>query len=296
MESNLIYDVGVNNGDDTAYYLSKGYRVIGIEADPELCDRLHDRFRNEVLSGDVVLLNFGIAEDTGEQTFWINDENRELSSFDPAFATRFGGECRPVTVACERFADLLSQYGVPFYLKIDIEGADQLCLRDLDKSDLPNYVSTEAHSLVPLFQLFDLGYKDFKCLNQMFHNSPSQAVVDSPALVRAWREFIAQLKHDARSVAQRIPVVSTFWRIGRRTKRALHRERINSACAWRENGNGEFPPGSSGPFGEDTPCEWRSFEAVAYDWLHLKLGHPKRSTLRKPGWFDFHARLAPKDA
>jgi len=35
-ENDLVYDVGMNNGDDTAYYLSLGFRVIAIEANPEL--------------------------------------------------------------------------------------------------------------------------------------------------------------------------------------------------------------------------------------------------------------------
>ena len=30
----LVYDVGMNNGDDTAYYLRMGYRVVAFEANP----------------------------------------------------------------------------------------------------------------------------------------------------------------------------------------------------------------------------------------------------------------------
>jgi hypothetical protein len=32
----LIYDVGMNNGDDIAYYLRRGFRVLAIEANPDL--------------------------------------------------------------------------------------------------------------------------------------------------------------------------------------------------------------------------------------------------------------------
>jgi len=32
----LIYDVGMHNGDDTAYYLWRGFRVVAIEPNPEL--------------------------------------------------------------------------------------------------------------------------------------------------------------------------------------------------------------------------------------------------------------------
>jgi len=32
----IIYDVGMNNGDDCEYYLTKGYRVVAVEANPAL--------------------------------------------------------------------------------------------------------------------------------------------------------------------------------------------------------------------------------------------------------------------
>ena len=39
-EQDLIYDVGMHNGDDTAYYLHKGFRVIAIDANPAMVTRL----------------------------------------------------------------------------------------------------------------------------------------------------------------------------------------------------------------------------------------------------------------
>ena len=36
MVPDLIYDVGMHNGSDTAYYLHKGFRVLAIEANPVL--------------------------------------------------------------------------------------------------------------------------------------------------------------------------------------------------------------------------------------------------------------------
>ncbi len=56
-----------------------------------------------------------------------------------------------------------------------------------------------------------------------------------------------------------------------------------------------FPRGSSGPFGEETPGEWHEAEAVAYDWLHLKTGHPQLSRLSPRGWCDFHAKRSADD-
>ena len=37
-DPNLIYDVGLHLGEDTEYYLKKGFRVIAFEANPELVD------------------------------------------------------------------------------------------------------------------------------------------------------------------------------------------------------------------------------------------------------------------
>ena len=33
---NLIFDIGFHKGEDTLFYLLKGYRVIAVDADPDL--------------------------------------------------------------------------------------------------------------------------------------------------------------------------------------------------------------------------------------------------------------------
>ncbi len=35
----LIMDIGVSEGNDTAYYLAKGFDVIAVEADPNSCEK-----------------------------------------------------------------------------------------------------------------------------------------------------------------------------------------------------------------------------------------------------------------
>jgi hypothetical protein len=42
---NLIYDLGCHNGQDSDFYLKKGFTVVAAEAYPGLCDRLKLRFR-----------------------------------------------------------------------------------------------------------------------------------------------------------------------------------------------------------------------------------------------------------
>jgi predicted RNA methylase len=40
----LVYDVGLHNGDDTAFYLHQGFRVIAIDADPRAAAAAKQRF------------------------------------------------------------------------------------------------------------------------------------------------------------------------------------------------------------------------------------------------------------
>ena len=65
MIGNLIYDIGMNNGDDTAYYLQRGFRVIAVEANPALVSQAIQRFEREVAEDRLVVLNVGIAEQPG---------------------------------------------------------------------------------------------------------------------------------------------------------------------------------------------------------------------------------------
>lgn len=279
MESDLIIDVGMHNGNDTAYYLRRGYRVVAIEANPTLAEAGRARFQQEIAVGQLALLNVGIAESAGTATFWVCESNSEWSAFDKEIAGRDGAPCHPVEVKCVTFDQILNTYGVPYYLKIDIEGHDIHCLRALHASDLPQYVSVESHSLDYLCLLRSIGYTGFKCLNQDQHNHPSIR----PIVITPKGRWLRRIKR----VAKRIPLL-----VG--TVRALKRFAANPAPtpAGRTDGPTPwvFPQGSSGPFGEDTPGPWYTVEEVAYNWLHLQQRQPDRSSL-DAGWYDFHARL-----
>lgn len=60
--TDLIYDVGMHLGDDTAFYLSQGFKVVGIEANPDLAATARQRFSSEIRSGQLTVVNAGIAK------------------------------------------------------------------------------------------------------------------------------------------------------------------------------------------------------------------------------------------
>ena len=40
MEQNFVFDIGLNRGEDSEFYLKKGFNVIGVEANLELCEEV----------------------------------------------------------------------------------------------------------------------------------------------------------------------------------------------------------------------------------------------------------------
>src|SRR5271155_3844914 len=109
MVPNLIYDIGMNNGDDTAYYLRRGFHVIAVEADPQLAATGAERFANEIESGRLTILNIGIAAEEGEFPFWICETHPEWNSFDRIIASRDGCPHHEIRVPCRRFRAVLNE-------------------------------------------------------------------------------------------------------------------------------------------------------------------------------------------
>jgi FkbM family methyltransferase len=143
-DSKLIFDVGANDGNDTAYYLGLGHTVVAIEADPALCDRLRDRYAQEIANGRVTVVNAAVAEeDRDERTFYVSRDNTE-SSLIRLMAERSGLSAR-ILVAGRSLCSLFSEYGVPWYCKIDIEGYDPAAVRGMSScTGRPAYISCEG--------------------------------------------------------------------------------------------------------------------------------------------------------
>jgi FkbM family methyltransferase len=177
MNSQLIYDVGAHLGEDTDFYLRKGFKVVAIEANPVLAEKLRERFQSDLSGGSLSLVNAAIAETTGEVDFYVNESQSIWGTIRSEWAERnslaAGTPSKPVKVKAITFPEVLRKHGIPYYLKIDIEGADVLCLEALVKEqDRPKFISIESdkrswRNLLYEFELFDgLGYSRFKIIDQ----------------------------------------------------------------------------------------------------------------------------------
>ena len=72
MDRKLIYDLGLHTGEDTEYYLKKGFKVVAIDANPVMVKQAQKKFHSEVSSGQLTLLNVGIAESAGRVPFYVH--------------------------------------------------------------------------------------------------------------------------------------------------------------------------------------------------------------------------------
>lgn len=271
----LIYDVGMHQGEDTEFYLKKGFRVVAFEGDPDLARRCRERFAAELASGQLVIVDGAIVEDNvagATVKFFRNLDTSVWGTVHPSWDARnkaLGTRSVVIEVPAINFTDCLRRHGVPHYLKVDIEGADLVCLRALlPLATRPDYLSVESDkvsfdALVEEFRLLEeLGYVEFQAVQQS-------------------------------TVTRRAPPL-----VAREGRHAPH----------------AFAPGASGLFGRELPGRWLSRAEVLeryrtiFRWYRLvgdrsllARSRPGRILVnmlgrvlgRKiPGWYDTHARLA----
>lgn len=179
----LIYDVGLHRGEDTLFYLKKRFRVVAFEANPGLAAECRKRLREYIESGQLTIVEGAIVEPgaaslDGTVTFFDNDTHGFLGTTSRDWVERndragYGTSYRELTVPAIDFARELARHGIPYYLKIDIEGADMVCVRTLKQfRERPDFLSIESdkRSMAgireEMRELRELGYKKFKAIEQ----------------------------------------------------------------------------------------------------------------------------------
>jgi FkbM family methyltransferase len=174
MQSDLIFDVGMHLGEDTEFYLKKGFRVVGIEADPRNCAQVAKRLAGQIAAGRLVVLNVAIAKKPGSTVFY---RNLDMSIWGTTHESWVGRNCgtRSEAIEVEGIAmeRMFEDRGVPYYMKVDIEGSDLLCLEALRSAPTrPRYLSIESNKLSltgvrqELDLMAELGYGGFKVIAQ----------------------------------------------------------------------------------------------------------------------------------
>ena len=199
-DSRLVYDVGMHKGEDTELYLKRGLRVVGIEADPFLADYCRTKFAAEISKRQLNIVEGAITSQEAEASpseveFYRTPRRTVWGTVFPPRAQvncELGFPSTIVKVKPLHLAKCFEAYGTPYYIKIDIEGAERDCLRQmLLCSGRPAYVSIESdQSSFSVVQeefslLSSLGYGGFKIVRQDIQEAPdaSEAAIEGQQAV-----------------------------------------------------------------------------------------------------------------
>ena len=84
----LIYDIGFHKGEDTLFYLLKGYNVVAVDADIELIEEGKSSFKEYIDNGRLILLNYAITNESDKDINFFISQNTLWNSTNGAVASR----------------------------------------------------------------------------------------------------------------------------------------------------------------------------------------------------------------
>jgi FkbM family methyltransferase len=135
--NDLCFDVGANVGARTNIFLNVGYnKVLSIEPQKECLSILHKKFDD---NSKVVIIDKGLSNEIGFSKIYISNANT-ISSMDVEFITEVKNDrfknynwnsyCDIETTTLD---NLIIEYGLPDFIKIDVEGFELNVLKGLSK-------------------------------------------------------------------------------------------------------------------------------------------------------------------
>lgn len=160
-KGNLVFDVGANTGNRTEAFLSIGTKVVAIEPQSGCISILKNRFGP---NKNFPLFEGGMSDKPGEQIIHIASVDT-ISSMSSDWISQVKEGVfkdydwnREEVVTVNTLDNLIEEYGLPTFIKIDVEGYELRVLKGLTQK--VDYISYEF--MFPKF--YD---KAVECLNYL---------------------------------------------------------------------------------------------------------------------------------
>lgn len=145
--NDLIFDIGANAGEKTDVFLKLGARVVSVEPDAACRAILQDRFLEYRLRPrPVTLVGKAVSDKIGTEQMWIDGPGSAVNTISRKWADELKenkqnfkhGHCglefsRSEQVETTTVEDLIKLHGVPYFIKIDVEGHELSVLRGLQR-------------------------------------------------------------------------------------------------------------------------------------------------------------------
>jgi FkbM family methyltransferase len=282
-QAGLIYDVGAHNGDDTAWYLQQGYRVVAVEANPILAKELERKFSNAIKTDKLIVVNVAITEKDNETIpFFISREDWR-SSTNKSLAERDGVVVQTTETPTSRLSSLFEKYGTPHYCKIDIEGNDAIAVNSLTgQPGHPEYISCElsCESIGDLYSNHQLLFKTLNALQAAGYTSFQ--LIDQESLLQLASEKYYSRLHTLYSRVRTKIERLTGWYTSRYSNRQLIAKKRKVADDF-----------VTSPFGKALGETWGNYETTRqYIAVHFNDYYAHTPNKQMTFWVDIHARSA----
>src|SRR5688572_30803946 len=101
-------------GEDSEFYLKKGFRVVAVEANESLCALVRNRLADQVSNGRLQILNKAISYSEGPVTFYVNQKKSIWGTVQREWAernSRLGAPSEAVVVDGVRPQRLFERFG-----------------------------------------------------------------------------------------------------------------------------------------------------------------------------------------
>lgn len=141
-KGDLVFDIGANDGHKTEAFLQLANKVVCCEPDAKNFKTLQIRFRNK--RNRVMLEQKALGAQEGILPMFVHHEGSAFNTLNPKFkevteaddVERWNekinfGETLEVPVTT--LDNLIAQHGIPFFIKIDVEGYELQVLKGLSK-------------------------------------------------------------------------------------------------------------------------------------------------------------------
>ena len=118
----LFFDVGAHVGDKSQQFLNKKLKVLMIEPLPKCVEQLKLKFKN---NKNIKILQKALGKKKGNTNLMINSKVPTLSTMSDHWKKgRFSNHTwdSEILVEVTTLDELIKTYGLPSYIKIDVEG------------------------------------------------------------------------------------------------------------------------------------------------------------------------------
>ncbi|MGB0403676.1 MAG: FkbM family methyltransferase [Salibacteraceae bacterium] len=159
----VCFDIGANLGSRTKIFINLGAKPVVVEPHPLCALELRKKFEE---NHNVSLVQVGLSDHIGKEIFNVSSIS-DVSTFSEDFIKAYSGQKlvdwnEQITVDVTTLDQLIQQYGIPKFMKLDIEGYESKALMKLSHP-IP-FISFEYNA-----RLLNLAFTSIDILSELAH-------------------------------------------------------------------------------------------------------------------------------